>query len=63
MMFIKTESYEDAHHILELDHVREIVDTALFCVSDMDIEIMVTGDLLMENMSFYTKVGTDLAYI
>jgi len=63
MMIIKTETFEIAHEILEMDEVRRTIDKAIFTVDDFDVELMVTGEKLMENMSLYTAVGTELGYI
>jgi hypothetical protein len=63
MMVVKTESFEDAHEILEMEDVRKIVETAIFTVDDFDVELMVTGQRLMDNMSEYTAIGTELGYI
>ncbi|HZJ47703.1 MAG TPA: hypothetical protein VFD97_01555 [Acidimicrobiia bacterium] len=63
MIIVKTESVEIAYDILEMDDVRRILDTAVFAVGDFDLEVMVTGKKLMENMSLYTAVGVELGYI
>jgi len=63
MMIVKTESIEMAHEILDIDDVRKVLDIAVFTVTDFDIELMVTGGRLMQNMSVYTAIGTELGYI
>lgn len=63
MFIIKTESIEIAHEILARDDVREMLDTAIFTVADVNVELMVTGEQLMNNMALYTAIGTQLAYI
>jgi hypothetical protein len=63
MFIIKTESVEIASEILNMDDVREMVNTAVFTVSGFDVEIMATGGRLMDNMSEYTTIGTELGYI
>ena len=63
MMIVKTETFEMAHEILETEDVRMMLDTAVFTVNDFDVEIRVTGEKLMSNMSLYTAIGTELAYI
>ena len=60
---VKTETVEIAHEILDMEDVRKILDTAIFTVSDFDVEIMVTGESLMHNMSLYTATGSELGYI
>ena len=62
-MFVRTESIEVADDILQRDDVRRIVDIGLFTVQDFHVERMMTGELLMDNMSFYGTVGNELAYI
>ena len=63
MFIVKTESIGIANEILEMDDVRRMLDTAVFTVSDFDVEIMVTGGQLMSNMSLYTTIGAELGYI
>ena len=63
MFIIKTETVEIANKILDMDDVRKMLDTAVFTVTEFDVEIMVTGDKLMENMSLYTTIGAELGYI
>ena len=63
MFIIKTETVEIANKILDMDDVRNMLDTAVFTVTEFDVEIMVTGDKLMENMSLYTTIGAELGYI
>lgn len=63
MMIIKTETFEMAHDVLEMAEVRMMLDTAVFTVNDFDVEIRITGEKLMSNMSEYTAIGTELAYI
>jgi len=46
-----------------MDDVRKVLDIAVFTVTDFDTELMVTGGRLMENMSLYTAIGTELGYI
>ncbi len=63
MFIIKTESMEAIHHILEMDEIRRMLDVAMFTVEDFDVEMFVTGEHLMEAMSLYTAIGTELGYI
>ena len=63
MFIVKTENLEAAHEILAMDDIRKMLDVAMFTVEDFDVELMVTGDMLMENMSLYTGIGTELGYI
>jgi hypothetical protein len=63
MFMIKCETVEAAVAILELDDVRHMFDEAVFTVEDFDVEIMVTGEQLMSNMSLYTAIGKELGYI
>ena len=63
MFIIKTESLEAAHHILEMEDVRRLMEVAMFAVEDFNVELVVTGERLMENMTLYTGIGTELGYI
>ncbi|MEN8113924.1 MAG: hypothetical protein ABFS21_06005 [Actinomycetota bacterium] len=60
---VKCETVETAVEILEMDDVRHMLDEAVFTVEEFDMEIMVTGEQLMSNMSLYTTIGTELGYI
>ena len=60
---IKCETAQTAAEILALDDVRRMINEAVFTVEDFDIEIMVTGEQLMSNMSLFTAIGTELGYI
>ena len=62
-MVIRTESVVTAHEILEMEDVQHLIDTALFTVSDFELEVMVTGEKLMANMALYAAIGTELTYI
>ena len=63
MFIVKTEDTATAYEILEIDDIRRILDTALFAVAEFNVEVMVTGEKLMSNMSIYTGIGTELGYI
>jgi len=63
IMVIKTETPATALEIMALDHVRTLLDACLFNVVDFDVRVMVTGELLMENMGHFTAVGTELGYL
>ena len=63
MFIIKTESVEKAHEILAMDDIRRLLEVATFTVEDFNVEVFVTGERLMENMSLYTSIGTELGYI
>ncbi len=60
---VKTESVEKAVEILEMEEVRRFIETALYTADDFDIEIMVTGDKVMENMATFGEVGRELGYV
>ena len=60
---VKCETVEAAVEILEMDETRHMLDEAVFTVEGFDVEIMVTGEQLMGNMSLYTTIGTELGYI
>jgi hypothetical protein len=60
---VKCETAEAAVEILEMDEIRHMLDEAVFTVENFDVEIMVTGEQLMNTMSLYTAVGTELGYI
>lgn len=63
MFIVKTENLEAAHEILDMDDIRRMLDVAMFTVEDFNVEIVVTGERLMQNMSLYTAIGTELGYI
>lgn len=63
MFIVRTESPEAAYEILHMDDIRRMFDVAMFSVEDFDVEVMVTGGQLLENMSLYTSIGTELGYI
>jgi hypothetical protein len=63
MFLVKTETIAGAYEILEMDDVRRMLDIAMFTVEDFEVEVMVTGENLMTNMSVYTAIGTELGYI
>ena len=63
MFIVKTEDFEAAHEILEMDDIRKMFDIAIFTVEDFNVEIVFTGERLMENMSLFTAIGTELGYI
>ena len=63
MFIVKTEDIEAAYEILETEDIRRILDTALFAVTDFNVEVMVAGEKLMNNMTVYTGIGTELGYI
>ena len=63
MFLIRTADVEAAMEILDLDDIRHMLEVAMFAVEDFKVEILVTGEQVMENMSLYTAVGTELGYI
>ena len=63
MFIVKTEDTEAAYEILDIEDIRKILDTALFAVADFNVEVMITGEKLMTNMSVYAGIGTELGYI
>ena len=62
-MLVKVESAEKALEILEMEDVRKVIEIALYTVEDFDVRVMVTGEKLMQNMSFFSEIGTELGYI
>ncbi len=62
-MVVRTESVIAAHEILDVEDVRHLIESALFTVSDFEIEIMTTGERLMADMALYAAIGTELTYI
>ena len=63
MFIIRTHDLEAASHLLEMDDVRKLFEVAMFAVEDFDVELFVTGERLMEDMSLYSAIGTELGYI
>ena len=62
-MLIRGETPQILHEILEMEEVRNGINTALYTTNDFHHEILITGDVLMERMAEYTTVGSDLGYI
>lgn len=62
-MLVKTESVALAHELLELEDVAHLTDSAMFTVSDFELEVVVTGEKLMADMALYAAIGTELTYI
>lgn len=62
-MIIKAEDTETIHEILALEETRRLIVNAEFTTMDFDFHIFNTGEELMENMAFYTTVGSDLGYL
>ena len=58
MFIVKTETVEIAHEILDMDDVRKVLDTAVFTVSDFDVEIMVTGEQLMRKVRVFPSLSS-----
>ncbi len=63
MMIVKTETVEKAHEVLESEEVRDVIDRAVFTVSDYEVELMITGEQLMNNVAKYVAIGAQLGYI
>ena len=63
MMITKTETAEKAIAIMEMDHVRRMFEVAMYSVDGFEVELMVTGEKLMQNVGFYGEVGAELGYI
>ena len=63
MMIVKTENAEKALAILHMEDMRRILDIALFSVDGFELEIMITGEEVMQNVGFYGQIGTELGYM
>ncbi|MCP5115501.1 MAG: hypothetical protein GY953_32140 [bacterium] len=63
MMIVRAESYEKLFDMLEMEEAKRIITVCMFAVHDFKYSYMTTGDLLMENMGFFAKVGVDLGYL
>jgi len=63
MMIVRAESYEKLFDMLETEEAKRLIDVCMFTVRDFEFVYMSTGDLLMENMGFYAKVGAELGYL
>lgn len=62
-MIIKAEDSETIYEILALEETRELIANAEFTTSDFEFHVYHTGEKLMENMAFYSTVGSDLGYL
>ena len=63
MMIVKTENAERALSILRMDDMRRILNIALYTVDGFEIEIMITGEELIQNVGFYGQIGTEHGYM
>lgn len=63
LMIIKTETIEKAVEILEMENVRKLFETCLYCVEEFEVELMVTGEKVLHNVKFYGEVGAELGYL
>ena len=63
MMIVRAETYEKLFDILEMEEAKRLIDVCMFAVQDFEFAFMHTGELLMENMGTFAKVGTELGYL
>ena len=63
MMIIRAESFEKLFAMLEKEESKRLIDLCTFAVHDFEFTFMQTGELLMEDMGLYAKVGAELGYL
>ena len=63
MMIIRAETFEKLFSMLEKEDAKRLIDLCTFSVQHFEFKFMQTGELLMEDMSLYTKVGAELGYL
>lgn len=63
MMIIRAETFEKLFHMLETEESKKLIDLCTYSVKDFEFTFMHTGELLMEDMSLFTKVGAELGYL
>lgn len=63
MFLIKCADFEAAAELLELEEVRHLFERASLTVEGFDVEMMSTGEHLMQNMALYGSVGAELGII
>lgn len=63
MIVVLTDSAEASLAMLRDGQVRRHVDMAAFSSSDFSVEMMVTGETLMQEVETYTAVGEELGFL
>jgi hypothetical protein len=63
MMIIKGETPEILHEILDMEEARKLISTATFTSGGFSFEMYATGEVMMDRMSMYAGVGTELGYL
>ncbi len=62
MMILRAASVDDLQWILETDESKKLLATASFTSTEFRYDFMFTGERLMENMTNWTTVGTEMGY-
>jgi hypothetical protein len=62
-IFVKTDTIEKAVEILEMEDVRRIIETALLTVDEFDTHLMLTGEKVLQNMTFFGEISAELGYV
>lgn len=62
-MIVKAEDSDAIYEILFLEESRKLISTAEFTTHDFEFRVYSTGEALMENMAFYSTVGSTLGYL
>ena len=63
MMIVKGESMDVLFEMMKLDEARIILQKASFTSTEFSWEPYNTGEMLMEAMTLYATVGTDLGFL
>ena len=63
MMVIRAESVEKLFFMLEQEDVKRLINVCTFTARDFEFSFMQTGEALMEDMGFFTRVGAELGYL
>ncbi len=63
MMIVKAEDAAVLHDILTMDEARRAMSTASFTSTEFMYEMYTTGEALVDNMTMYAGIGTELGYL
>ena len=63
MMIIRAETFDKLFFMLEKEEVKRLIDLCTYTAQDFEFSFMQTGELLMEDMGLFTKVGAELGYL
>ncbi len=62
-MIVKAEDTDAIYEVLFLEESRKLISKAEFTTDDFEFRVYHTGEVLMENLAFYSTVGTELGYL